>query len=84
VRLKRWAWWGGLIYVSALTISAVLSFSRYNFYDITLLMSLPAYEMDFINKLTPLYHYRLVGLVAVPLLVALGLVVYSKRYFGKE
>jgi hypothetical protein len=81
VRLKGWAWWGALIFISALTISAVLSFSRHSLYDISLLMSLPAYEMEFIDKLTPLHHYHLVGLVALPLLVALGLVVYSKRYF---
>jgi hypothetical protein len=81
VRLKKWAWWGSLVYISLLTISSALSFSRYSFYDIILMMNLPAYEMEFLDKMTLVHDYRLVGLFAAPLLIALGLVLYSKRYF---
>ena len=81
IRLKTWAWWGSTAYLSLLTISAVLSFSRHSFYDIVIMMDLPAYEMEFLDKLVLLHDFHLVGLIALPLLVALGLLVYSKRYF---
>jgi len=84
VRLEIWAWWGSLIYVSLLTISSVMSFSRHGFSDIILMMNLPTYEMEFLDKLTLLHDYHLVGLIAVPLLITLGLIIYSKRYFGKS
>jgi len=82
--LEIWAWWGSLIYVSLLTISSVMSFSRHGFSDIILMMNLPTYEMEFLDKLTLLHDYHLVGLIAVPLLITLGLIIYSKRYFGKS
>ncbi len=83
VGLKKWAWWGSLVYILLLTISTILSFSRYSFYDIILMMNLPAYEMGFIDKMILIHDYRLVGLLAIPLLVTLGLIIYSKRYFVK-
>lgn len=48
------------------------------------MMKLPAYEMEFLDKLIFLYDYNLVGLFAIPLLINLGLVIYSKRYFVKS
>ncbi len=48
------------------------------------MMKLPAYEMEFIDKLVFLHDYHLVGLFAIPLLITLGLVIYSKRYFLKS
>ena len=80
-RLKIWAWWGSLVYVSLLTISSVMTFSRYRFYDIVQMMNLPAYELEFIDKMLLIHDYRLVGLITIPLLVALVLIIYSKRYF---
>ena len=80
-RLKRWAWWGSAAFLSLLTLSTVLSFSRLRFYDIILKMDLPAYEMDFLDRMVLLHDYSLAGLFAIPLLAALGLVIASKRYF---
>jgi hypothetical protein len=84
IQLKKWAWWSSLVYVSLLTVSSVMSFSRHRFYDIIMMMDLPAYEMELIDKMVVLHDYHLVGLFAAPLLIALGLVIYSKRYFGKS
>ena len=81
VQLKMWAWWGSLVYISLLTISTAWSFSRYGVYDIVLMLKLPAYEMEFLGKLTLFQDFHLVGLLAIPLLIALALVVYSRRYF---
>jgi hypothetical protein len=84
LRLKIWAWWSSLVYVSLLTISSVMSFSRHSFYDIILMMNLPANEMQFLDKMILLHDYHLVALFAPPLLVTLALIVYSKRYFQKS
>jgi hypothetical protein len=83
-RLKIWAWWSALLFVSLLSLSTLITFSRYSFYDIILMMKLPAYEMGFLDRLVLLHDYHLVGLFAVPLLITLGLVIYSKRYFDKS
>jgi hypothetical protein len=80
-RLKIWAWWGSLVFVSLLTSSALLSFSGYRFYDIILMMDLPAFEMGLIDKMVFLHDYPLVGVFVFPLLAALGLIIYSKRYY---
>ncbi len=81
IRLKTWAWWGSLATISLLLVSSVMSFGRHGFYDIILMMSLPAYEMELLDGLVLLGGYNLVGLVAPPLMLALVLLVYSRRYF---
>jgi hypothetical protein len=83
-RLQTWAWWSSLVFVALLTISSVQSFSSHSFYEIILMMNLPAYEMGFLDRLLLLHDYRPVGLFGAPLLITLGLIIYSKRYFGKE
>jgi hypothetical protein len=82
VRLRKWAWWGSLLYLSLLTISSIMTFSRFTFYEIILMMNLPPYEMEFLNKMIVIHDYRLVSLIIPPLLIALSLTFYSKRYFG--
>jgi len=84
IRLKIWAWWGSLVYLLTLSISSLITFSRNSFYEIILMMDLPSYEMDFLNKLVILNDFHLVGVVAVPLLVAICLLIYSKQYFRKD
>jgi amino acid transporter len=43
IRLEKWAWWGSVILISMLVVSSAISFSRYSFYDLIQMMSLPAY-----------------------------------------
>jgi hypothetical protein len=81
VRLKKWAWWGALGFVSLLTISTLLSFAGKQFYDIVMLMSLPAYELEFLGNMPLLQDVPVLGLFSMPLLAALGLVIYSRRNF---
>jgi len=83
-RLKIWAWWAALIYFTLLTVSVIMTFTRYNFYQIVSMMNLLEYEMEFLGKVTVLHDYCLVGLFALPLLLILGLLIYSRRYFVSE
>jgi hypothetical protein len=84
LQLKKWAWWGSLAYLTPLTISTVMSFAGRRVYDIILMMNVPAYEMKLIDNMAVFKEYPLVGLFAAPLFLTLGLLVYSRRYFGKS
>jgi hypothetical protein len=81
-QFKRWAWWGALVYLGGLSASTILTFTRLRFYDIILQMDLPAYEMAFIDQMNLVRDFRPVLLLSAPLLVGIGLVLYSRRYFG--
>ncbi len=81
VRMERWAWWGSMIVISVLAISSAMSFVRYSFYDIVQMMSLPPRELEFIEGVTIIHNVNIVALVVMPLMTALGLTAYSKRYF---
>ena len=84
VKMKKWAWWGSLVFVSFLTISSIITFIRYGFYDLILMLNLPSVEMAYIDRMTLLHDFNLVGLVAIPLLVALGLIIHSRKYFVND
>jgi len=80
-RLRVWAWWGALVYFSLLTVSVIMTFTRYSFYQIVSMMDLPEYEVEFLEKMTVLHDYNLVGLLAIPLLMILGLLIHSGKHF---
>jgi hypothetical protein len=84
VRMMKWAWWGAFIFVLLLAVSSAISFSRYSFYDMIQMMKLPAYELEFPDKMMFVHDAHITGLVVIPLVIALGLLVYSKRYFGQS
>lgn len=81
-RLQRWAWWGSAAFFALLSLSTVITFTPYRFYDIIDKMGLPAYELDFLARMTLLHDFPLVFLLAAPLLAALGLVLASWRFLG--
>lgn len=81
VRLKKWAWWGSLGFALLLILSTVLTYSKYTLTDIVEMMKLPAYEMEFLNRIGFLADFNLLSLLTPPLLAVLGLILYSKRFF---
>ena len=82
IRLKIWAWWASLVYLSLLSASTIISFSRHSFFEIIQMMNLPSYELEFLSELTLIHDFHLASLITPPLFVGLGLLIYSKRYFG--
>jgi hypothetical protein len=81
VRRKRWAWWGSLAYFSLLSLSTILTFLMTDFGDILARLDLPPTEMTAFQGM-PLHGYHFAAFLGIPLLVTLGLIVSSKRYFG--
>jgi len=81
IRLKRWGLWSSLVYYSALTLSAGLSFYGRSFADILLEMSLPQFELEFLATLTLLEGISMFLWIILVLLVLLGLLIYSRGFF---
>jgi hypothetical protein len=80
LRLRRWAWWGALLYWGYLTFSTIAALSRMSFADILSHMKFAPLEVDILAGI-PLHGAHLAVLAGIPLLVTLGLIAYSKRYF---
>jgi hypothetical protein len=83
LRLRTWAWWGSLVYFGLMTLSSILTLSRSSFLDILLAMNLPEFEMEILEGI-PLQGFHFALLIGIPLLITLGLIVYSKRYFKAD
>ena len=82
LRLRLWAWWGSLLYWGLLTLSSMAALSRSSLADILLGMKFAPLEMEALGGV-PLHGGHLAVLVGIPLLVTLGLIVYSRRFFGQ-
>jgi hypothetical protein len=80
LRLEVWAWWGSLLYWSLLTFSALAALSRSSLLDILSRMKFAPLEVEALDGI-PIHGAHLAALVGIPLLVTLGLLAYSRRYF---
>lgn len=80
LRLRRWAWWGSLICWGLLSFSTIASLSRSSLADILSNMKFAPIEMEALGGM-PLHGAHFAVLVGIPLLVTLGLIAYSRRYF---
>ena len=80
LRLRRWAWWGALVYWGFLTFSSSAALSRMTFADILAHMKFAPLEVEALHGI-PIHGAHLAVLAGIPLLVTLGLLAYSRRYF---
>jgi MFS family permease len=83
LKLKPWAWWGALVYVSLLTVSVIVTFSQYTLLDILARLRFPPTETEFLDGL-PFHGFHLALTLGVPLLITLGLLIFSRRYFNRS
>jgi hypothetical protein len=83
LRLRGWAWWGALVYWGYLTFSSIAALSRMTFADILSHMKFAPLEVDILDGI-PLHGVHLAVLAGIPLLVTLGLIAYSRRYFARH
>jgi MFS family permease len=77
---KAWAWWGSLVYLTLLTLSAVGTFATSRYLTLLSKMNLPPKEVDILDGL-PLHGIHFAGFIGVPLVLTLGLLIRSKRHF---
>jgi hypothetical protein len=83
LRLRGWAWWGALVYWGYLTFSTIAALSRMTFVEILSHMKFTSLEMDALDGI-PVHGAHLAVLAGIPLLVTLGLIAYSRRYFKRR
>ena len=79
-QLKAWAWWGSVTYFGLIAISFLLTFSIKSLYDIYPIMNIAPLELKFFQNI-PFQNFRLSVFMAIPLLVTLAIIIYSKKYF---
>jgi len=80
LRLRRWAWWGSLVYWGFLTFSTIAALSRYSLAGLLARMKFAPTEMDILDGI-PIHGAHLAVLAGIPLLATLGLLAYSGRFF---
>jgi hypothetical protein len=83
LRLRTWAWWGSLIYLSLITFSSILTLIRSRYADILSAMDLPPTEMEFLDGV-PLQGFHFAVFIGMPLLITLGVILVSKKHFGSS
>jgi hypothetical protein len=83
LRFRVWAWWGVLFYFGLLAISVILTLAGSRYSGILARLSFPPTEMQALQGL-PLEGYHFAVLAGLPLLLTLGWIVYSKRYFRRD
>jgi hypothetical protein len=83
LKLKPWAWWVSLVYLGLLAVSVIVTFSQYTLLDILARLRFPPTEVEILGGL-PFHGFHLALALGVPLLITLGLLVYSKRYFRQK
>jgi hypothetical protein len=80
LRLRMWAWWGSVVCLSLITFSTILTLLKSSYSTILSGLEFPPREIEFLGGL-PVQGYHFAVLVGIPLLINLGLIIYSKRYF---
>lgn len=82
LKMHRWAWWGIILYLAAMTLSSMLTLAQSQWSDILAGMRFAPSEMEIFEGL-PIQGWHLAIVLAIPLLLTLGLAILSKRYFGE-
>jgi hypothetical protein len=80
--MKRWAWWAGMSTLGLITVSSAITFARHTLADVIDVVGFPAAEMVWFEGV-PFLRMPYVALaLVVPVLVALGLLLVSRRHYA--
>jgi hypothetical protein len=82
VRMKKWAWWGTLIFLLLMMISATTAFLSVDPATILEDIKFPAFEMEILQNV-PIQGYHLAVLIGLPILISLIFQVSSRRHYTK-
>lgn len=80
VRVRRWAWWGALVYFCLMTLSYLLTLVVSSWEEILLALNPPAFEVEILQGI-PLQGYHFAILAGIPFLLTIGLIVRSRPHF---
>ena len=79
---RLWAWWGAVVYFGLLTASLVSTLVNSTYLGLLAEMSLPAYEIGFLDGV-PAQGWHFAAFFGLPLLLTLVLLVLSRPDFGQ-
>jgi hypothetical protein len=80
LRLRPWAWWGGLAFFGLITSSSIVTLLRVSYLDILSKMKFAPLEMEALEGI-PLQGFHLAVFFGIPFLLTLGVIIFSKRHF---
>jgi hypothetical protein len=79
----RWAWWAAVGYFGLLMFSSVMTLMGSTLSEMLSLMRLPPTELEML-KGVPLQGAHFAPFVGIPLAITLGVIILSKRHFGRQ
>jgi hypothetical protein len=77
---KMWAWWGALVYFGFLTISSIITLSRYSWAGLLGLMKFAETELQALGGM-PLQGVHLIPIIGIPLLLTLVVIIFARKQF---
>jgi hypothetical protein len=80
LRLRPWAWWGGLAFFGLLTSSSIVTLLKVSYLDVLSEMKFAPTEMEALQGI-PLQGFHFAVFFGIPLLLTLGVIIFSKRHF---
>jgi hypothetical protein len=80
-RQKAWAWWGALVYWTAMSLSVIVTFASTTYLELLALADFAERELEFLDGI-PLQGYHLALFFSLPLLATVGLIVACRRHFS--
>lgn len=81
VRVRRWAWWGGLVYFGIVTCSYIITLSASSWQELLATLDFPSYEMEILQGI-PLHGYHLAILAALPFSLTIVSIVRARPCFS--
>jgi len=80
LHLKKWAWWGDLLYFSWMSITWVVTLAQSSWAELLYALGFPPFEVTILQNL-PFQGGHFAVLLGLPLTLTMGLIVYTKGYF---
>ena len=82
LRLRMWAWWGSMAYLSVITFSTILTLVLSSYSTILSGLEFPRKEIEFLGGL-PVQGCHFAVLAGIPLLITWVVAILSKRHFRR-
>jgi hypothetical protein len=81
--LRKWAWWGGLLFFGLVSVSWIVTLVNSSWSDILAALDFPPREMEFLGGL-PVQGYHFAVLAGIPLVLTLGAIIRARRCFARR
>lgn len=77
---KLWSWWASFFYFALLMASSIITLLLSDFSEIVTLLNFPLTESKALINI-PLKGYHLSVIFGIPIIITLGVIIFSRKYF---